>query len=79
MHRLYQMKETGQIKGFAMPYLGQQDFSLPWNPIDLVPRSEVITYPTNFGAMSNSWIEKLSARGEQLTRGQVEHYLCEII
>jgi NTE family protein len=79
MHRLHQMKETGQIKGFVMPYLGQQDDSLPWKPVDLVPRSEVVAYPTNFGAMSNSWIEKLSGRGEQLTRGLVEYYLGRII
>lgn len=79
MHRLHQMRETGQIKGFAMPYLGQQDGSLPWNPVDLVPRSEVVAYPTDFGAMSVSWIDKLCDRGEQLTRGSVEYYLGQII
>jgi len=79
MHRLHQMKETGQIKGFVLPYLGQQDGGLPWKPVDLVPRSEVVAYPTNFGAMSDLWIEKLSRRGEQLTRGLVEYYLGQII
>jgi len=73
------LKETRKIKGFAMPYLGQQDESLPWKLADLVPRSEVMSYPTNFAAMSDAWIEKLSERGEQLTRGLVEHYLGNII
>ena len=79
MHRLHQMKQTGQIKGFAMPYLGQQDNSLPFNSADLVPREDVIEYPTNFAGMSDAWIEKLSKRGEQLTRGLVEHYLSTLL
>jgi NTE family protein len=79
MHRLHQMKNAGQIKGFAMPYLGQQDNSLPFNSPDVVPREDVIEYPTNFAGMSDAWIEKLSKRGEQLTRGLVEHYLSTLL
>jgi len=75
MHRLHQLKQAGQIKGFVLPYLGQQDSNLPWKPTDLVPRSEVVNYPTDFAAMSDAWIQKLADRGEQLTRGLVDYYL----
>ena len=79
MHRLHLLKQTGQIKGFVLPYLGQQDHALPWQPTDLVPRSEVINYPTDFSPMSDQWVQKLSSRGEQLTRGLVDYYLSEIL
>jgi NTE family protein len=76
IRRLFQLKQAGMIKGFVMPYLGQQDASLPWKQTDLIPRSEVIDYPTDLEPMSNHWIQKLAQRGEQLTRGLVEHYLA---
>jgi NTE family protein len=79
MHRLHQLKEGGQIKGFALPYLGQQDERLPWKPGTLVPRGEVVNYPTNFAPMEGEWIAKLSARGEQLTRILVSIYLSDIL
>ena len=79
MRRLHHMKEAGMIKGFILPYLGQQDDILPLKPAELVPRSEVVNYPTNFAAMDNHWIEKLAGRGEQLTRTLVESYLTEVL
>ena len=79
MHRLHHMKEARLIKGFAMPYLGQQDASLPTIPAGLVPRSEVAGYPTNFSAMNDDWIQKLTDRGEQLTRLLVDFYLSSIL
>lgn len=79
MHRLHHLKSRGSIKGFALPYLGQQDGSLPWRPGVLVPREEVINYPTDFAAMPDVWIEKLSNRGEQLTRALVSYYLSDLI
>jgi len=78
MQRLHEMTRTGILKGFALPYLGQQDGRLPWKPADLVPRQDVIDYPTDFAAMSDDWIDRLSARGEQLTRTLVEFYLPEL-
>jgi hypothetical protein len=71
----YQLKEAGLLKGLALPYLGQQDDRLPWKPSSLVPRSKVVNYPTDFAPMCAKWIDKLSARGEQLTRALVSHYL----
>ena len=79
MSRLHMMKEAGLIKGFVLPYLGQQDASLPWKATDLVPRSEVCNYQTDFAAMTDKWIEKLSLRGEQLTKGLVGYYLPELV
>lgn len=78
MQRLHTLKEAGLIKGFALPYLGQQDAKLPWEPAGLIPRAAVIDYPTNFAPMSDAWIDRLSSRGEQLTTLLVSHYLPEI-
>jgi NTE family protein len=79
VHRLHHLKQSGMIKGFILPYLGQQDGILPFMPPSLVPRSDVIHYPTDFAAMSEEWIEKLSSRGEQLTRGLLPYYLPELL
>jgi NTE family protein len=79
MTRMHHLKEAGIISGFAMPYLGQQDNNLPWRPYALRAREDVIDYPTNFAAMSDEWIEKLSERGEQLTKLLVTHYLRDLI
>jgi NTE family protein len=78
MQRLHALKESRLIKGFALPYLGQQDEKLPWQPSGLIPRAAVIDYPTNFSPMSDVWIDRLSSRGEQLTRLLVSHYLPDI-
>jgi NTE family protein len=79
MRHLHTLRETGLIKGFAMPYLGQQDAKLPIPPRPLVPRSDVIGYPTDFAPMSAKWIDALSSRGEQLTRALVPYYLGDIL
>lgn len=79
MHHLYTLREAERIRGFAMPYLGQLDTTLPWIPSPLVPRELVVNYPTNFAAMPERWIESLSNRGEQLTRLLVSTYLSELL
>ena len=71
---LHTLAETGKIRGFVLPYLGQQDERLPLVPSDLVKRDQVITYPTDFSRMSADNVELLSKRGEQLTRLLIEHY-----
>jgi NTE family protein len=78
MQRLHALKQNHLIKGFALPYLGQQDDSLPYKPPGLIPRGEVIGYPTDFAAMSREWIDRLSGRGEQLTRLLVPHYIADV-
>ena len=72
--RLHDWAESGKVKGFAMPYLGQQDERLPVMPPDLILRSEVISYPTDFAPMATEDMVSLSSRGEQLTRVLIERY-----
>lgn len=79
IHHLHQLQRSGELRGFVLPYLGQQDSSLPWRSSDLVPRSEVVSYPTDFSGMTDEWIEKLTGRGESLTRVLVPTYLRELV
>ena len=73
--RLHKFAETGELDGFGMVYLGQQDTKLPWAPSDLIRRDEVKNYPTDFAPMSAKNLELLVKRGEQLTHVIVDHYL----
>lgn len=66
-NRLFELRDSGQLKGFILPYLGQDDSRLACPPPGLVSREEAFGYPTDFSAMSEEWIERLSKRGEQLT------------
>jgi NTE family protein len=79
MHRLHEQRQLNKIKGFALPYLGIDDTKLPTRPPSLVTRSEVVEYPTDFAAMSEKWIDKLSTRGEQLTRVFACAYLKDLL
>lgn len=79
MNRLHYLKSSGAIKGFVLPYLGQLDDRLPWKPSVLIPREEAIGYPTDFAAMPEAWIDRLSFRGEQLTRCLLAQYLPELV
>ena len=79
IHRLHEAKRTGRIKGFILPYLGQLDRELPDPPADLVRREEAHAYPTDFNAMSDEWIERLSSRGEQLTVCLARAYLPDLV
>jgi predicted acylesterase/phospholipase RssA len=65
---LHEHAAHGELTGFVMPYLGQQDASLPWLPADLVRREEVADYPTDFASMPATMVDLLARRGEQLTR-----------
>jgi integrative and conjugative element protein (TIGR02256 family) len=76
--RLHNFVKTGQLKGFILPYLGQQDQKLPHIPPDLIKREEVINYPTDFSAMSEEDINAISLRGEQLTRILLSRYCPEL-
>src|SRR2546430_2689314 len=60
MHRLHEAQRSGQIKRFIFPYLGQQDRQLPNPPANLVRREEAHAYPTDFNAMPNEWMDRLS-------------------
>jgi len=73
--RLFELRDAKKLSGFVMPYLGQNDSRLRYPPDDLVTRKKVFTYPTNFCAMSEEWIDKLSLRGEQLTKALIAEHL----
>lgn len=76
--RLHKYALNGELQGFGMVYLGQQDFKLPWAPSDLVRRGEVMDYPTDFSPMSAEDLDLLSRRGEQLTHVIVDRYLANL-
>lgn len=79
MHRLHEAQRTGQIKSFVFPYLGQLDRQLPNPPTNLVRREEAHAYPTDFKAMPQEWIDRLSLRGEQLTICLARAYIPDLI
>ena len=78
LQRLHMYKQANLIKGFILPYLGQQDAALPLRPPDLVRREEVLGYPTDFAAMPVNDLDRLTRRGEQLTRLLLAQYCPEI-
>jgi NTE family protein len=79
MNRLFDLKSAGIIKNFALPYLDQDDEKLAYAPADLIRRTAVADYPTDFSAMPAEWIEKLSKRGEQLTLAVIREHAPELL
>lgn len=75
MKRLFELTESGRLRNVILPYLGQDDSRLKFPPTDLVTREETYAYPTDFSAMSPAWIERLSRRGEQLTRALIAEHV----
>jgi len=78
VNRLHMFAASDQIKGFVLAYLGQIDNRLPYAPADLVSREQVFEYPTDFGAMDDEHIDRLSRRGEQLTNTLLAYYCPEL-
>lgn len=70
---LFNQRESGELKGLILPYLGMQDEALQRDtkigalPEDFVTRNQIIDYPTDFRAMTETDLDLLSRRGEQLT------------
>ena len=46
--RLFDLSGAGKLKGFIMPYLGQNDARLAYPPDDLVTCKDTEAYPTDF-------------------------------
>ena len=74
MKRLFELQDSGALHNFILPYLGQDDSRLKFPPAHLVTREETNAYPTNFSSMSAEWIERLSCRGEQLTKALIAEH-----
>lgn len=79
VNRLHDLKKSGTLKSFALPYLDQDDNRLTCRPADLVSRASVADYPTNFSAMTSEWIDRLSRRGEQLTLAVIQEHAPELL
>lgn len=79
MKRLFELKEAGKIRNFILPYLGQDDAHLKFPPADLVTRAEAYGYPTDFSSMDEQWINRLSKRGEQLTRALIAEHAPDLM
>jgi NTE family protein len=79
MRRLFDLQASGNLKGFLLPYLGQSDARLKFPPDDLVTREEAYAYSTDFSAMSEEWIDKLSRRGGQLTKALIAEHMPDLI
>jgi NTE family protein len=78
MKRLFELREAGKLRTVILPYLGQDDSRLKYPPRDLVTREQAYSYPTDFNAMSEEWIERLSRRGEQLTKAVIQEHSPEL-
>lgn len=74
INKMHSLKHTNKIETLVFPYLGTRDQNIPNKPIDLIPREQVHTYPTDFSAMSNKNIRLISLRGEQLTNHLLDLY-----
>lgn len=79
LKRLYELRKAGALTAIVLPYLGQADDRLACAPPDLVKREEVDAYPTDFRAMSDVWIERLSKRGEQVTLAVLQEHHPELL
>ena len=73
--RLHDYARTGQIDAFVYAALGQIDRRVPLKPANWVDREEVVHYPTDFSVMSQEDIQRLSGRGEAITRALTTQYL----
>lgn len=76
--QLHAANEHQRLRGFVHAYLAMPDHKLPTPLADLIPRTTVISYPTNFAAMSEDHTYHLTTRGEQLVRLLLEHYCPEL-
>lgn len=79
MKRLFELLEAGKLRRVVLPYLGQDDRRVKFRPTNLVTREEAYAYPTDFSAMTPEWIDRLSLRGEQLTRALIAEHAPDLI
>lgn len=75
---LNELGRSGQVRGIVHSYLAQRDGKLPVHLADLVPRSAVVNYPTDFAKMNADDLAAITIRGEQLTRVLLAHHCPEL-
>jgi len=71
---LHEYKASGDIKGFILCKLSQNDRLVTSKCSGYVPFADVRNYPTNFSAMKEKYIDLLVGRGEKLTLSLLEQY-----
>lgn len=76
---LHAAAETGRLRGFVHAYLGMSDDRLPAPVAEFVRADRVSRYPTNFRAVPSRHLLALTLRGEQLTRGLLDHYCRDLV
>ena len=62
-----------------MLYLGQNDARLMYPPEDVVSRGETFNHATDFSAMSEEWIDRISCRGAQLTKALIREHRPDLL
>jgi NTE family protein len=77
--RLFELRAHKRLSTVVMPYLGQDDARLKFRPNGLVTREDVYAYPTDFSSMSQDWVERLSQRGEQLTKALIAEHAPHLV
>lgn len=76
--RLNAAAEHDDLRGFVHAYLPTLDGRLPRAVPGLVPREDVLGYPTDFAAMTSENLRRLTIRGQQLTSVLLDHYCPEL-
>ena len=76
--RIHAAGTNAEIGAFVHVYLGMRDERLPTPIADLIPRTQVDTYPTNFSAMAETDLAAIAVRGEQLVRSLVNTYTPDL-
>ena len=79
MQRLFDLRKSGRLRAFVLPYLGQNDAKLKELPANFVTREDTSGYSTDFYAMPYPWIDRLSRRGEQLTRALIAEHAPDLL
>ena len=74
VQRLFDFQRSGRVKAVLCPYIDHPDDQLTHSPSDLVPRTYVSAYPTDFFAMTDEWADRLIRRGEQVTKALLDQH-----
>jgi len=77
--RLHDAAASGHLRGVVHAYLGMPDQRVPVPVADLIPATYVQGYPTDFKAMTDTDMQLIATRGEQLTRALLAHYCPNIL
>lgn len=78
INRLFELLGSGGIGPVLVPSIGQNDERLLRKPDKFVSGEVVADYPTDFSAMSEAWIDKLSGRGASVMAALLAEHWPEL-